>query len=173
MADLKKALANYQVISRLEVDFKQTKILKGMKTKLESSGRLILERPGKVEWRVLDPQELTVILEPGKIAVTNAEGKTETFSIGEVGNPRDQRNLEDMLNWLKLDADLIAAAYDVTRVDATTLDFQAKRADSAMKKLRMKLTPKGDVRELKFTEASGDEMVIAFGTPKFTARGKP
>jgi outer membrane lipoprotein-sorting protein len=164
---LKKALAKYQNVKTLDVDFHQTKTIKDMKGgKLESSGHLRVERPARVLWKIVRPEPLNVTLDAEKIVITGSDGSTETFKAADAASPRDRRNLEDMLNWLKLDAVAISSSFNVMRLNATTLVFEPKHEGAAMKKLEMSLNPKGDVRELKFLEASGDEMTLSFGQPK-------
>jgi outer membrane lipoprotein-sorting protein len=170
--NLKTALAKYQNIERLDVTFEQTKTLKDMDLKIKSSGNLTLVPPGKVEWNVIKPQPLFVTLEPGKITVT-ADGKTETYKPGQGGTQADRKNLEDLLNWMRLDAEAIERDYFVAQEDPGVFTFQSRREGASLKHLTMWLTKNGDVKKLVFQEASGDKMEIAFGTPKVKTRKKP
>ncbi|NJL25766.1 MAG: hypothetical protein HC902_11715 [Calothrix sp. SM1_5_4] len=102
---MKNVLARYRDVERLEVSFDQTKHLKDMRLRLESSGRMTLELPERVTWKILKPREVTVRLDQEKISIENgaagAEGREE-FRAADSPSAKDRRNYEILLNWLKL-----------------------------------------------------------------------
>jgi hypothetical protein len=168
--DLKKALTLYHSISRLDVDFQQTKTLKDMDLKLKSEGHLTLSLPQRVEWKILKPTPLTVELEKDKITIHSGSG-TQVFSQAENPSAKDRESFQTLLTWLKLDAEEINRKYDVTLTGPGQYRFTSKNPDEpVMKSLEMKLSKAGHVQELRFHEASGDQVQIRFAKPKVTYR---
>ncbi len=149
-SQLKKALAKYQAMTKLEVPFKQTKTLKDIQLKLESEGVLKVQLPNKVEWKVTKPQALEMILDQDKITL-KSEGGEDTLRATDA-SAKDQRAFRDMLNWLRLDADALVKDYEVSQAKANHFRFQSKREDSGMKGLTMKLNSSGHVETLSFEE---------------------
>ncbi len=168
--ELKTALARYQAIKRLDVDFKQTKSLKDLNLTLNSEGHLNLIPPDHVQWKITKPQPLTVDLEQQKITIRSASG-TETFSQSENPSEKDRKSFAMMLTWLKLDADAILQKYTVSKLKSRTFRFVTKDPGEPMlKSLEMELTEAGHVATLLFQEASDDEMRLVFARPKVIYR---
>ena len=168
VAELQNALAKYQAIENLEVDFKQTKILKDIQLQLKSEGHLSLSPPGRVEWKILRPQPLSVILVDQKVTMKSASG-TEEYSQAENPSAKDRRSLSSMLIWLKLDAKAIAQSYEVTEMASHLYRFVAKDThEPVVKALEMKMDESGHVANLLFEEVSGDSIQLAFSKPNIT-----
>jgi len=163
-AELKTALAKYQAMASLEVPFKQIKTLKDIQLRLESEGILKVQLPNRVEWKVLKPQPLEMVLEQDKVTV-KSDGKEDTFRASE-GSAKDQRSFHDLLNWLRLDADALTRDYQVSRLSPNRYRFVAKNPDSVIKALNMDLSKAGHLQKLTFEEAAGDEIRIEFGIPQ-------
>jgi hypothetical protein len=165
VSELRKALRFYQSIERLEVDFKQTKILKDIALELKSEGRMTLSLPHRVQWKILKPQPLTVELEQQKVTIQSATA-TQTFSQSENPSAKDRKNFETMLSWLKLDPDAIAANYFISKIAENQYRFVSQEtSDPVFKALEMELLPAGHVSKLRFQESSGDEIRIQFSKP--------
>jgi outer membrane lipoprotein-sorting protein len=168
--ELKSTLHLYQSISQLDVDFHQTKTLKDLGIQLQSSGTLKVSPPDTVLWRVLKPSPVTVTLNHGTVVIQTASG-TQKFSQDENPSEKDRQNFNNMLSWLKLDADAISKQYEVTKLDATHLQFSAKQKEgNSIQRIHLQLTPSGNIANLKMDEASGDTIDIRFGTPKIQRR---
>ena len=147
------------------MNFTQVKTFKDMDLKLESSGQLTLIPPGHVEWSVVKPQPMKVVLDKDAITMT-ADGNTETFKTGEAITTKDRKNFEDLLVWMKLDAETIAARYRVSRESSEIFHFDPIFPDAPLRRLTMALAKSGEVKRLTFFEKSGDKMEISFGAPK-------
>lgn len=167
---LQRALAFYQSIKHLEVDFKQTKILKDLNLRLASEGHLTLALPDRVIWKIEKPQSMSVDLNQEKITIQSSTN-TQTYSATENPSVQDRQNFATMLSWLKLDARAIAGKYEVRELAKRRYLFIAKETKAAvLKSLEMELTPAGHVAKLIFQEISGDEMRIQFAKPKVVHR---
>lgn len=171
VTELKKALSFYQSIERLDVDFKQTKTLKDIQLGLKSEGHLTLNLPDHVTWMVVKPQKMTVDLVQDKITI-QGPSETQTFSQSQNPSAKDRRGFATMLSWLKLDADAIAARFNVNQTDTHHYLFAAKDPEPMFKSLEMELSPAGHVNKLIFHEASGDEIKIQFSKPTVKYRKK-
>lgn len=170
LKELKRVLAYYQSIEQLDVDFKQTKILKDINMKLESEGHLTLKFPDRVEWKVTKPQAMLVELENQKIKITSASG-SQSFSQNENPSAKDRRSFESILNWLRLDADGIYQRYIINSASKRRYNFVAKdKSEPVIKALDMELTGNGHLAKLVFHEVSGDEIHILFNKPKVVYR---
>jgi outer membrane lipoprotein-sorting protein len=166
--ELQKALTKYQAIERLDVDFKQTKTLKDIQLDLKSEGHLTLKMPAAVEWKILKPQPMTVILADQKITIQSASS-TQTFSQAENPSAKDRQSFQTMLTWLKLDAAAISDKYNVTETGPREYRFVAKDPkEPVVKSLAMKMDPSGHVANLLFEEVSGDSIQLNFSMPKVT-----
>ncbi|HMN68959.1 MAG TPA: outer membrane lipoprotein carrier protein LolA [Bdellovibrionales bacterium] len=163
--ELRAALEKYRAKTRLEVDFHQVKTIADMDLKLTSSGHLSVQRPNRVEWKVTRPEVMTVVLENEKIAVT-ADGKTEEFDAKQAASGKDRKSFQELLAWLKLDADILLNKYEITKLGVGRYRFQPRDKDATLKDLEMTLARAGHVEKLSFVEASGDHIEISFGKPK-------
>lgn len=167
---LSKVLNAYQNISHLEVDFQQTKKLKDIDLKLESSGILKVDPPHGVLWRVIKPNPVMVTLSQQTIVIQTASG-TQTFSQSENPSEKDRKSFSNMLGWLKLDAEAISNQYEVTQPGPSQYRFVAKdKKATSLQNLEMQMTPEGHIRVLKIEEESGDSIEIRFGKPKIHRR---
>ena len=171
LAGLQKALGKYQEMESLEVDFHQIKSLKDVQIQLESSGHLSVSESNRIEWKVFKPEPLKVVLENNTISV-GLNGKSETFHAGDGPSGKDREGMNDLLNWLKLDAQAIMKSYDVTRLKTSTYRFVSKKKQSTLISLNMQLSNAGYVSKLTFYEASGDEIEITFAQPKIKSLRK-
>lgn len=170
--ELEKALGFYQSIKRLEVDFKQTKILKDIQLELKSEGHMTMILPDHVQWKILKPEPMTVDLEQQKITIRSSAGN-QTFSQADNPSARDRKSFSTMLSWLKLDASAIMSQYDVQRPAARRFRFVAKDKDEPLlKSIELALTPAGHVATLLFQEISGDEIRLEFSKPKVILQAK-
>jgi outer membrane lipoprotein-sorting protein len=164
--ELQRALTKYQAIERLDVDFKQTKTLKDIELDLKSEGHLTLKLPAEVEWKILKPQPMTVVLADQKITIHSASS-TQTFSQAENPSAKDRQSFQTMLTWLKLDAAAIADKYKVSEIGPREYRFVAKDPNEpVVKSLQMKMDPSGHVADLLFEEVSGDSLKLTFAKPK-------
>jgi outer membrane lipoprotein-sorting protein len=167
---LQKALKSYQSIDRLDVDFKQTKILKDINLELKSEGHLTVKAPDQVEWKILKPEPMTVTLEQQKITIKSASG-TQSYQQAENPSAQDRESYATLLTWLKLDAGAIAEKYTVTALGKNRYRFVAKDPHEPMiKALEMDMGSDNHVHQLVFDEVSGDQMRLAFGKPKVIYR---
>jgi len=172
LATLQKALKSYQSIDRLDVDFKQTKILKDINLELKSEGHLTVKAPDQVEWKIVKPEPLTVTLEQQKVTVKSSSG-TQSYQQSENPSTKDRESYATLLTWLKLDAGAIADKYNVTELAKNHYRFVSKDPHEAMiKALEMEMAPDNHVSKLIFDEVSGDQMRLAFGKPKVTYRSQ-
>lgn len=170
--ELSQALKQYRSLEGLDVAFKQTKTLKDMDIKLHSDGHLSLSLPDKVEWKILKPTPLTVVLEKEKITINSASG-SQVFSQAENPSAKDRQGFLTLLTWLKLDATEISEKYRVTKTGPRQFRFEAKNPqEPVLKALEMKLATSGYVSELFFHEVSGDDVTIIFGKPKVRYHAK-
>lgn len=170
LKDLKRALSFYQSMQRLDVAFKQTKILKDMSLKLESEGQLTIQFPDRVEWKIIKPQPMTVELENQKVKITSSSG-SQTFSQSENPSAKDRRSFGSMLSWLKLDAEEIWQNFTIKKTGPRRYVFLAKnQRESLMKSLEMELTKNGHLAKIVFIETSSDEIHILFNKPKVVYR---
>jgi len=170
--ELEKALAFYQSIKKLEVDFKQTKILKDIQLELTSEGHMTMILPDHVQWKILKPEPMTVDLDQQKITIHSSSGK-QTFSQAENPSARDRKSFATMLSWLKLDAGAIMSQYEVQKTAARRFHFIAKDKEEPMlKSIELELTAAGHVATLLFQEVSGDEIRLEFKKPKVILQAK-
>ena len=169
---LEQALTKYQAIERLDVDFKQTKTLKDIQLDLKSEGHLTLELPGRVVWKVLKPQPMTVNLEQEKITIESPTSK-QTFSQAENPSAKDRQTFATMLTWLKLDAHAIAEKYTVLETGKNRFRFLSKDPNEpVIKSLEMQMDGAGHVAHLLFEEVSGDSIKLQFAKPKVIYKKK-
>jgi hypothetical protein len=162
--DLRAALKKYQGLATMEVGFKQTKILKDMDFKVESEGHMSITMPDLVVWQMTKPSAMKVELNKDQIRMDSA-GQTNKVDTNSIP-PAQRREFLNMLNWLKLDADAIAALYEVTRLAPNQYQFAARDQDTLFKTLEMKLDKGGHVESMRFKEKSGDEILLRFSQPK-------
>lgn len=170
---LKQALKKYEGLETLETSFKQVKTVKGMDLKLDSEGTLKITFPNKVEWKVTKPEKVTVVLIGDRIQISS-DGKTQEFRASE-GSAKDQAAFQDLLRWLKLDADGILRAYNVMETSGgqkpRVFNFIPKEsAGVPLKNLFLTLSADGHMEKLFFNETSGDDIAIKFSKPKLKYR---
>jgi outer membrane lipoprotein-sorting protein len=163
-ADLRTALAKYQGMESLDVTFKQTKTLKDMDFTVESEGRMFIQMPDLVRWQMTKPSAVKVELNRDQITVESS-GKSNKVDTAAIP-PAQRREFLNMFNWLKLDADAIAATYDVSRLGPNQYAFNSRSPDSMFKTLEMQMSKNGHVESMRFKEKSDDEIVLRFGSPK-------
>ncbi len=162
--DLRTALKKYQGMSSLDVDFKQTKTLKDMDFKVESEGHMSIEMPDVVRWQMTKPSSMKVELNREHITIESDTGKNQIDSTAIP--PAQRQEFLNMFSWLKLDADVIAKNYTVTRLGPNQYNFAANDGASLFKSLEMTLDKDGHVKDMRFREKSDDEMFLRFSKPK-------
>lgn len=171
---LAKRLHFYQSFSQLKVNFKQVKILKDLKLKLHSEGRLQVIRPDQVIWEVIQPSKILVKLNQKVIEVTSGEGagaSTQKWKISDMPKEKDAKSLGSLIAWLQLDSHALSQQYQITSSRAQTFEFIPRdMSSSPFVKLNMTLAQGGHLKSLVIDETSGDEIQIDFGTPQLISK---
>jgi len=146
---LQESLKKYQGLERLEVDFKQTKHFKDMDVKIESQGHLSVRPPGHVVWEVRKPAPVKLELTP------------ETL---DKIPPAHRREMQALIDWLKLDAKAIHERFFVYPMK-DVFEFQSRDPNSLFTRIFMDLNRAGHVDKLQFVEKSGDQIDFHFSKP--------
>lgn len=168
-AELKKALALYQSIEKLQARFHQTKTLKDLNVRLQSEGELTLAKPDTVIWDVRKPSPMKMELTAGEARLTTATG-TQTLKAD--AGPQAE-NMKNLSAWLKLDADALAKNYSVEAAGKNAFRFKARdQKQSPFLGLDLTLAPDGHVQRLVLAERSGDEIDIKFDPPHVLKKKK-
>lgn len=175
-AELAKALAKYQKIATLSVHFRQKKSLKDMDLNLESEGDLELTPPQRVIYKVNKPARLVVTMTPSEIRFENGSGSdatVQTFKTTAIPGETEKRNMQAMVNWLKMDPQALSREYLISTDHENNFHFAPREvATSPFQQLELKLGSSGHVKHLTMHERSGDQIEFFFDEPKITYSSK-
>lgn len=162
--ELKTLFQPYASVSELDVDFRQTKTIRGLKTPLKSTGHLKVRQPDLVEWTVLKPSYLQARMQGRKMTLTTGQGenqRTQAVPESETGS------LSALVAWMRFDVEQLAKDYTVTELGSNWYSFVPQKPESApLNKIDVELGPERKLKTLVLHEKSGDQIEIAFESPK-------
>jgi outer membrane lipoprotein-sorting protein len=160
----------YKSIDQLEVGFHQEIKLKDMKSPIKLVGILKVSQPNQIRWEILKPSHLLVNLNEKEIIVENGEGESKTvqvFKRGDMTLNKENKALESMVGWIKMDLNALKKDYGVTQFAVNEFLFVPYSKESSFfQKLKMKVTKNKNIEKITLFEKSGDLIEITFGKPK-------
>ena len=169
--ELSKVLEKYRDIATLDSKFTQIKKLVDADIQLKSEGHLKLTAPDTIVWQVDKPSKMIVTMKAQEVQIVTGESSsqtTQTFKRGEGSSQKGfEKDLQDLVTWLKFDPHALATEYQITKPQANTYLFDPKH-EMVFRHIEMKLAASGYAQEVILTENSGDSLDISFAETKVT-----
>ena len=171
-SEIADRLSFYQKLSTIEAPFKQVKTIQSLGLKLPSEGVLKVNRPNRVDWKIMSPSFVQLVLIDRQVLLKTGEGKeakVERLFLDGPMDPNISKGLVSMMAWLKLDIPTITSSFTITDIGKRAYKCLPKDPNSFLfENLIFHLHPKGFLEKLILNERSGDNLEISFSTPKVT-----
>jgi outer membrane lipoprotein-sorting protein len=159
--------AEFATIQTVQTRFVETKQIRILEQNMELTGRLAIEKPERLAWRVEKPLACTLIIADGKVKQWDEDSQS-VQSFSSRSNPVFAMVLDQMQNWFSGNFVTLQADYDVTvEQDAPLILLFKPHADSpnaqAIKNVRV--TIREDLRyvqSIRIADSSGDITDMTF-----------
>jgi outer membrane lipoprotein-sorting protein len=171
---LRRLGENVSGFQNLETGFMQEKHLAIFKNKITMTGRIYLQKPGKIAWHVDEPVKYSVIITDKSIR----QWDEDTDQVQEIvlsGNPIFQNVLNQLTVWFSGDYVSLLKDYNVRILKKSPLafEFSPKENNVAGKIFKsISIGFREDERylqQIKILELSGDSTIIIFKDTVFNA----
>ncbi|MDH3981999.1 MAG: outer membrane lipoprotein carrier protein LolA, partial [Kiritimatiellaceae bacterium] len=164
LADLEK---NFSSIQTVQTNFKQEKALKIFNRTIEMDGRIVLENPGKLAWRIDSPIKYVLILN-GKQAIQWDEDSNKIQKQNTSGDPIFEEVIGQIEKWFSGEFGSLLNDYDLTvkKTQPPELHFVPKAGSMVGKVIRsVTISVREDrtyVEKIVIEDRGGDQTSITF-----------
>jgi outer membrane lipoprotein-sorting protein len=154
-------------VKSIETDFVQKKSLKLFSQKLVLKGKVFIQKPGLLSWRIFSPVLYSMVITGNKISQWD-EDTNKAQSISLSGNPSLQAGINQMQSWFSGAYKSMQSDYDITLVSEapTILEFLPKENSGAKNFIKRVIVQfQDDLRYLKqinIEENNGDKTELKF-----------
>lgn len=162
-------LEKYQKFSRMDVHFSQTKQIMDLGLKLPSKGKLTVIRPDMVIWQINKPEVLKVVINSREISMQSGKSEIEKWPLDQVPE-KMAVGLKEMVLWLKFDARALYQHFHIHSHGRYHYSFHTRKNKGGsfnFASMTMILDPRGNVKNMRMVEKSGDLIDILFDEPVF------
>jgi len=164
---MRRLSAEFAAIRTVQTRFIEKKQIRILEQDMELSGRLAVEKPDRLAWRIEKPLACTLIISDGHVRQWDEDSrKVQSFS--SRSNPVFSMVLDQMRNWFSGNFVSLQADYDVSVKQEKPLILAFKpHADSPNARVieQVLVTIRDDLRYVKaisLEDSSGDTTVITF-----------
>ncbi|MBT3980131.1 MAG: outer membrane lipoprotein carrier protein LolA [Bacteriovoracaceae bacterium] len=165
LSELNHFLKRYGNFKKLSANFKGEKFLKRFDATIKSEGKLIVNRPDSLTWKILRPVPTTYEFTKNSLKIFEDGKLSQNLDIAKLG-PGAHKSIGGLMAWLKLDSKTIEKYYFVSRSGKDQFSFTYKESDPPFKKILATLAPKGYISKVEITELSGDVLTLTFERPE-------
>jgi outer membrane lipoprotein-sorting protein len=159
--------AEFSSIRTVQTRFVETKQIRILEQNIELTGRLAIEKPERLAWRVEAPLACTIIIADGKVKQWDEDSQS-VQSFSSRSNPVFAMVLDQMQNWFSGNFVTLQKDYDVTVEQQNPLVLLFKpHADSpnAQAISEVRVTIREDLRyvqSISIRDSSGDTTDMTF-----------
>jgi outer membrane lipoprotein-sorting protein len=164
LTDLERSMSEVKTI---QTDFTQEKNLALFDQKIILKGRIFIQKPGFLSWRVFTPLRYSMVMNGSTISQWD-EDTNKVQSISLAKNPAFQVVIDQMQNWFGGAYKSMAGDYKITLAKAHPLTLEFMPLESSLSRnfiKRVTVIFQNDeryIKELNIEEKSGDSTVIVF-----------
>jgi outer membrane lipoprotein-sorting protein len=167
---LRQLESKLSTVRTLKVNFVQEKHMAILENKLVLKGRITLQQPDKMAWRVQSPIRYGMVIQGTTLRQWSEETKTiQEFSLA--GNPVFAAAIKQIQNWFSGNYLALTREFNVAIQSGSPLVFEfTPRADSQTKEVIKRIVMRFGQDErvlhrLEVIETCGDTMNISFSDP--------
>lgn len=159
--------AEFATIQTVQTRFVETKQIRILEQNMVLTGRLAIEKPERLAWRVEKPLACTIIIADGHVKQWDEDSQS-VQSFSSRSNPVFAMVLDQMQNWFSGNFVTLQADYDVTvEQDAPLILLFTPHADSpnAQAINEVRVTIRDDLRyvqSIRIADSSGDITDMTF-----------
>ena len=154
-------------VSTVQTDFIQEKNLALFKQKLILKGKIYIQNPGMLSWRVITPMRYTLVITSSSISQWD-EDTNQVQSVSLAKNPSFQVAIQQMQSWFSGSYKSMQGDYQINLISTQPLklEFIPKEKSVAANFIqRVSVLFQDDqqyIKELDIQEKSGDNTVLKF-----------
>ncbi len=158
-------------VSTIQTDFIQEKNLALFKAKLILKGKIYIQKPGMLAWRVFSPLRYTLIISGSNISQWDEDSKA-VQSVSMARNPSFQVAIDQMQNWFSGTYKAMQGDYDINLISQhpLKLEFVPKEKSLARNFIQrvavLFQTDDQYIKEINILEKSGDQTLLKFINPQ-------
>lgn len=164
---LRQLESNLSTVNTLKVDFIQEKQMAILEQKLVLKGRISLQQPDKIAWRVQSPVRYAMVIQGTTLRQWSEDTQAvQQFSLG--GNPVFSAAVKQIQSWFSGNYLALTREFNVTLLSASPLAFEfLPRAGSPAREMIARIVMRFGpderfLKSLEVVESGGDTMRITF-----------
>jgi len=165
LSELNHFLKRYGNFKKLSANFKSQKFLKKFDATIKSEGKLIVNRPGSLTWKVLRPVPTTYLFTKNSLKIYEDGKLSQNLDMNKLGASA-HKSIGGLMAWLKLDSKTIEKYYLIARKGKDQFSFTYRESNPPFKQILATLAPKGYISKVEITELSGDVLTLTFERPE-------
>ncbi|OQC17016.1 MAG: lipoprotein chaperone [Lentisphaerae bacterium ADurb.Bin082] len=165
--DLDRLKKSVIPVQTLQADFTQTRTLAELGMELTFTGRIVMEKQGRLGWFVHTPLAYACILGNGRLVQWDGESN-QVLTLSERQVPWLKALQESLGNWLGADVDAIFQDFTLIGGSEKSISLAPKTPflQDFIKTLVLSFTPDfTQVDNILLLEVNGDSMLIQFNHP--------
>jgi outer membrane lipoprotein-sorting protein len=154
-------------VKTIQTDFIQEKNLAIFKQKLILKGKIFIQKPGMLSWRVFTPMRYSLVISNSNISQWDQDSN-QVQSVSLVNNPSFQVAIQQMQNWFSGTYKTMQGDYQISLISQQPLklEFIPKEKSAAANFIqRVTVLFQDDqqyIKELDILEKSGDSTLLEF-----------
>lgn len=168
---LEKYLLPYAKVNKLSAQFKQKKRIKDLDIELLSEGKMIFEKPQKIQWIITKPSPIEVQIDAEKISISSSKAgqrQTQILQLSQISENQNTMGFSLFVPWIQRDAAKILSVYKVAQINDHHLVFTSKKP-SLFRSIDMRTGKNGLIEKMTFLENTEDSLEISFQAIKIEA----
>ena len=161
-------------VSTIQTDFIQEKNLELFKQKLILKGKIFIQKPGMLSWRVFTPIRYSLVINGSQISQWDQDSD-QVQSVSLAKNPSFQVAIQQMQNWFSGTYKSMQGDYQISLISLQPLklEFIPKEKSVARNFIqRVTVLFQNDrqyIKEIDILEKSGDSTLLTFLTAKLNS----
>lgn len=151
----------------LQTDFTQEKNLALFKQKLVLKGKIFIQKPGMLSWRVFSPMLYSLVINSSTISQWDEDTK-QVQQVSLAKNPSFQVGIEQMQNWFSGAYKKMQGNYDISLLGVHPLSLEFIPKDASVTRnfiKRVVVTFRDDqqyIKNIDIQERNGDSTLLEF-----------
>ena len=154
-------------ISTIQTDFIQVKNLALFKQKLTLKGKIFIQKPGMLSWRVFTPMLYSLVINSNNISQWDQD-TNQVQSVSLAKNPSFQVAVQQMQNWFSGSYKSMQGDYQISLISQQPLKLEfIPKAKSVARNFIQRVTvlfqdDRQYIKEIDIREKSGDSTLLTF-----------
>lgn len=158
-------------VSTIQTDFIQEKNLALFKQKLILKGKIFIQKPGMLSWRVFSPMRYSLVISANQISQWDQDSN-QVQSVSLAKNPSFQVAIQQMQNWFSGSYQSMQGDYQIKLISQQPVRLEFIPKDKSVARNFIKQVTvlfqndRQYIKEISILEKSGDSTLLMFIKPQ-------